>query len=135
MKAYTVAKALVVNEHGELLLLRRSLSDTRRPGQWDMPGGGVDEGEDLIQAAIRETQEEAGITLKQPKTIYATSKIRPFGGVTWIFVHEALSSTPEVILSDEHDAFQWLKLQDVIGELEYDLHKEMLTYLLENKLI
>ncbi|XP_020248010.1 nudix hydrolase 26, chloroplastic-like isoform X2 [Asparagus officinalis] len=32
------------------------------PGSWQMPQGGVDEGEDLRAAAIRELKEEAGVT-------------------------------------------------------------------------
>lgn len=46
----------ITNEAGELLLIRRSDS-----GKWALPGGGVDIGESLTQAAIRETREESGI--------------------------------------------------------------------------
>jgi ADP-ribose pyrophosphatase YjhB (NUDIX family) len=46
----------VTNEGGELLLIRRSDNDN-----WALPGGGVDIGESLTQAAVRETREESGI--------------------------------------------------------------------------
>jgi ADP-ribose pyrophosphatase YjhB (NUDIX family) len=46
----------VFNEAGELLLIRRSDNDN-----WALPGGGVDLGESLSQAAVRETREESGI--------------------------------------------------------------------------
>ena len=46
----------VTNDAGELLLIRRSDNDN-----WAMPGGAVDLGESLAQAAVRETQEESGI--------------------------------------------------------------------------
>jgi ADP-ribose pyrophosphatase YjhB (NUDIX family) len=46
----------VTNEAGELLLVRRSDSDN-----WALPGGAVDLGESLAQAAVRETKEESGI--------------------------------------------------------------------------
>jgi len=46
----------VTNEAGELLLIRRSDNDN-----WALPGGGVDIGESLTQAAVRETREESGI--------------------------------------------------------------------------
>ena len=46
----------VTNNVGELLLIRRSDNDN-----WAMPGGAVDIGESLTQAAVRETQEETGI--------------------------------------------------------------------------
>jgi ADP-ribose pyrophosphatase YjhB (NUDIX family) len=46
----------VANEAGDVLLIRRSDN-----GNWALPGGAVDLGESLTQAAIRETQEESGI--------------------------------------------------------------------------
>ena len=46
----------VTNDAGELLLIRRSDNEN-----WAMPGGAVDLGESLAQAAIRETKEESGI--------------------------------------------------------------------------
>jgi len=46
----------VTNDEGELLLIRRSDN-----GNWALPGGGVDLGESLAQAAVRETREETGI--------------------------------------------------------------------------
>jgi ADP-ribose pyrophosphatase YjhB (NUDIX family) len=46
----------VTNNAGQLLLIRRTDNDN-----WAMPGGAVDIGESLAQAAVRETQEEAGI--------------------------------------------------------------------------
>jgi ADP-ribose pyrophosphatase YjhB (NUDIX family) len=50
------ANVAVTNEAGELLLVRRSDSDN-----WALPGGAVDLGESLAQAAVRETKEESGI--------------------------------------------------------------------------
>jgi ADP-ribose pyrophosphatase YjhB (NUDIX family) len=46
----------VVNEAGEVLMIRRSDND-----KWALPGGAVDLGESVAQAAIRETKEETGI--------------------------------------------------------------------------
>jgi len=46
----------VRNEAGDLLLIRRSDN-----GNWAMPGGAVELGESLTQAAVRETREESGI--------------------------------------------------------------------------
>jgi ADP-ribose pyrophosphatase YjhB (NUDIX family) len=46
----------VANGAGEILLIRRSDNDN-----WALPGGAVDLGESLSQAAVRETLEESGI--------------------------------------------------------------------------
>ena len=47
---------VVVNDTGEILLIRRSDNDN-----WALPGGAIDIGESLAQAAVRETREETGI--------------------------------------------------------------------------
>jgi 8-oxo-dGTP diphosphatase len=52
------AAAIVINDHNELLLIKGP-----RRG-WEMPGGQVEEGESLAQAAIRETKEESGIEIE-----------------------------------------------------------------------
>jgi ADP-ribose pyrophosphatase YjhB (NUDIX family) len=47
---------VVTNGAGEILLIRRTDND-----YWALPGGAVDLGESLPQAAIRETREETGV--------------------------------------------------------------------------
>ncbi len=46
----------VTNEADEILLIRRTDNDN-----WALPGGAVDLGESLTQAAVRETREESGV--------------------------------------------------------------------------
>ncbi|MFG1610744.1 NUDIX domain-containing protein [Actinoplanes sp. NPDC049265] len=50
------ANVIVVNDEGDILLIRRSDNDN-----WALPGGGMDLGESLPETAIRETAEETGI--------------------------------------------------------------------------
>src|ERR1700723_2640526 len=47
---------VVVNDAGEILLIRRTDN-----GNWAVPGGAIDLGESVAQAAVRETREESGI--------------------------------------------------------------------------
>jgi ADP-ribose pyrophosphatase YjhB (NUDIX family) len=47
---------VVSNDRGEILLIRRSDNDN-----WALPGGAIDLGESLMQAAVREVKEETGI--------------------------------------------------------------------------
>jgi ADP-ribose pyrophosphatase YjhB (NUDIX family) len=47
---------VVTNPAGEVLLIRRSDN-----GNWAVPGGAIDLGESMVQAAVRETREETGI--------------------------------------------------------------------------
>ena len=47
---------IVTNDEGEILLIRRTDN-----GNWSLPGGAIDPGETIRQAAVRETREETGI--------------------------------------------------------------------------
>ncbi|MDL4820143.1 NUDIX domain-containing protein [Actinomadura opuntiae] len=47
---------VVANDNGEILMIRRTDNDN-----WAVPGGAIDLGESVAQAAIRETKEETGV--------------------------------------------------------------------------
>lgn len=49
------AGGMVYNEKGELLMMFRR-------GQWDLPKGKIDDGESMEQCAIREVEEETGLS-------------------------------------------------------------------------
>jgi putative (di)nucleoside polyphosphate hydrolase len=51
---------MVLNRDGRVFVGRRINQDVGEA--WQMPQGGIDEGEDLRDAALRELQEETGIT-------------------------------------------------------------------------
>jgi ADP-ribose pyrophosphatase YjhB (NUDIX family) len=53
------ANVVVVNNAGEILLIRRTDNDN-----WALPGGAMDLGESLPDAAIRETLEETGVRVE-----------------------------------------------------------------------
>lgn len=63
MKLRNSAITLIYNEQGDLALQLRAAHDDTYPSHWDFSaGGGIDEGEDPHTAAVRELQEELGIT-------------------------------------------------------------------------
>ena len=51
------ANVIVVNDQDEILMIRRTDNDN-----WAVPGGGMDPGESITDTAVRETEEETGIT-------------------------------------------------------------------------
>jgi ADP-ribose pyrophosphatase YjhB (NUDIX family) len=64
------ADALVQNERGEVLLVRRA-----DDGRWAMPGGWVDPGETPERAVVREVAEETGLQVSAPRLVH--TKRRP----------------------------------------------------------
>ncbi len=56
-----VAAGTVIERAGGILLLRRAISPAR--GLWTFPGGYVDRGEPVPEAAAREAREETGVTV------------------------------------------------------------------------
>ena len=55
----------VVEEHGvpALLITRRAARMRNHAGQWALPGGRLDAGETPVEGALRELEEEVGLTL------------------------------------------------------------------------
>lgn len=74
------------------LLTRRALHMRRGAGNYALPGGNVDPDEDPIDAALRETQEELGVTLTRAAVLGLLDDFVTLGG------HVV---TPVVMLSDQ----------------------------------
>lgn len=63
---------MLVNREGRILVGQRIDSSTH--GTWQMPQGGIDPGEDPQTAALRELEEETGITANKVEIIAPASK-------------------------------------------------------------
>jgi 8-oxo-dGTP pyrophosphatase MutT (NUDIX family) len=53
---------------GRVLLFHAVTSDVGPAGWWELPGGGIDDGESYADAAVREVREETGLLL-DPATL------------------------------------------------------------------
>lgn len=109
-------KACVVcveNEKGEILLLKRSVK-CKLQG-WCFPGGRIENVEEFEIAAIREVMEETGIILDTDDIQYMGNLPSVKGYMVAIF-YARLNYTPNVIISEEHDDFEWSK-----NPYDYDL--------------
>jgi 8-oxo-dGTP pyrophosphatase MutT (NUDIX family) len=66
VKHRETARAFVVNPSGELLLMLTHWDPgTGLPPRWLTPGGGIDAGETVAEAAVRELFEETGYAVSQ----------------------------------------------------------------------
>jgi 8-oxo-dGTP pyrophosphatase MutT (NUDIX family) len=83
----------------EVLLARRADSQSFMPGVWVFPGGAVDEGEEAAACAIRELEEETGISLGDggelhPWMRWITPEVVPVRFDTLFFVGLAPPHSP-----------------------------------------
>lgn len=79
----TLGVNTIIYEHDRILLIRRIDIPV-----WALPGGGVDASESLIEAAVRETMEETGLTIEIERLsgIYSRPKWRAGGDHVAAFV-------------------------------------------------
>ena len=69
-KQITIVVAVIRNEAGELLLAQRNQPETPEiHGIWEFVGGGIDFGEDPIDAIKREVREEIGVEIGEIKLL------------------------------------------------------------------
>ncbi|MBB4934605.1 ADP-ribose pyrophosphatase YjhB (NUDIX family) [Lipingzhangella halophila] len=107
---------IVINEHDEVLLIRRSDNDN-----WAVPGGAIDLGESVPDAAVRETREESGITCEitgisgiysDPKhIIYYTSDGEARQEFSMVLTARPVSGDPAT--SDESREVRWVPRTDL----------------------
>jgi ADP-ribose pyrophosphatase len=68
-----VGVGAVVIENGQILMIRRSKEPSK--GKWSIPGGMVELGETLYEAASREVNEECSIKIRIKRVLDATDTI------------------------------------------------------------
>lgn len=73
---YLIVVAVIINSQKQILTAKRSEIKKREPLKWELTGGGVRAGEDSLEAIIRETKEEIGLTFKPEEAKLIKAKIK-----------------------------------------------------------
>lgn len=135
-----VAKILIIDENDKFLLLRRSATHPRLACLYDLPGGAIQAHEEPGQALIREVKEETGLIIKNQdiNVLYATTQLIDGQSFpTLLYVCHINQSEPRVLLSWEHDWFEWSAMER-LSEVEPQLaptYREALHYISANRII
>ena len=96
----------VFDADGRVLVLKRSDFMRARPGEWDLAGGGLDDGENYEVGLRREVLEEAGLELGELELI--VRRAGEWQGVSHEFsYYRASAKHTNVLLSEEHTEFEW----------------------------
>ena len=125
------AVAVVLFEHGEhtnvLFIKRATVPGDPWSGHMAFPGGHREDGdEDLVEVAMRETEEEIGLTLRRSQFLGALSHQRaaPRGRTIDMLVAPyvfAVESVPKFDLSHEVDEVVWGSFSDMFHGNNHDI--------------
>ncbi|MBL9132693.1 MAG: NUDIX domain-containing protein, partial [Verrucomicrobiaceae bacterium] len=108
------AKVVIRNGRGQVLVLRRAAASRHHAGLWEFPGGKADAGESFDAALLREVAEETGVDIVLEHVAGAGSSELDGKTITYLFM-EARLVAGEVRLSDEHEEFRWVGLDELLA--------------------
>ena len=124
LKHAAVAIALTAAGDGSgeaaFLLTRRAARLRAHPGQWALPGGRCDPGENLQQAALRELWEELGLSPPAASILGVLDDYPTRSGylvapvVVWLENASGLAANPEEVASVHHIRLDQIAGQDAV---------------------
>jgi len=117
---------IIVIEENKFLVLRRSKTSSGS-GFWNFPGGSVEEGEEISEAAVRELKEEADLDVNSDDTDYLGTLTTKYLNIHF-FITDEYSGT--VKINKESDDFRWIGMDDLDKHLFVGggkLHQSLLT--------
>ncbi|MFW2175538.1 NUDIX hydrolase [Acinetobacter guillouiae] len=99
--------AVIFNENRQVLLLKATYADCA----WGLPGGGLDQGETVHEALIRECQEELGcdVSIEYLSGVYYHSAVNSHA----FMFRCTLQSDQPINLSDEHSEYRWFDFEQL----------------------
>ncbi|MEQ3691333.1 MAG: NUDIX domain-containing protein [Flavobacterium sp.] len=109
---------LVYNSKGEILFIFRN-------GKWDLPKGGTEKNETMEETAMREVEEETGVSgLSISKKLQKTYHVFKRNGryklkqTYWYEMHSTFEGTPEGQIDEGIEKVEWIHPKDVQKVLE-----------------
>lgn len=109
-KFEVAAHSVVLDEHGKILLAHRRDMDL-----WDLPGGGVDEGELPDEAAVRETLEETGLQIQVERLVAVGVGIPPENALGFLFLGKPVGGL--ISTGEESDDVRFFPVDELPEQL------------------
>lgn len=95
---------------------------------WQFPAGAIEAGETAEQAAVRETQEEAGLTVEAIKLL--GERVHPKTGRLMSYTAASVLSGEAHVADDEElDAVAWVSHGEIKEYVPYGLFEPVQEYL------
>ncbi|HEX5695641.1 MAG TPA: NUDIX hydrolase [Acidimicrobiia bacterium] len=123
-----VGVGVAVIDQGRILLVRRANDPGR--GLWAVPGGKVDVGESLKEAAAREVREETGLLVEVGELVWAGEHISDQVHIVMIdFLGTLIGG--DLAAGDDADRAEWVPLENAVDypltETMYELVEVLLS--------
>lgn len=111
-----VAKLVVVDNQDKYLMMYRSNHPVFGPDP-DLPGGTLEDGEEPLQTMLREVLEEASLVVEPTSVelVYAGTEYSVHGTHYSLFKAN-VNTRPNIIMSWEHSAYEWLEHADFLAK-------------------
>ncbi|MCC7448159.1 MAG: NUDIX domain-containing protein [Anaerolineae bacterium] len=112
--------AIIVRDDGRVFLAKRGPKAKNERGLWEFPGGGVEFGETLRAALVREIREEYGITIHVGELLDVADHILPEEHQHWVspsFICTVVEGEPSIIEPEKCSAIGWFDLDEMPEEL------------------
>ena len=113
-KYHVIPRTLIFlfDSHERVLLLKGSNTKHRWPGKYNGIGGHIEAGEDILEAALRELQEESGITEFELSLVgQIMIQISERAGLA-IFIFRGKYERSDFVSSHE-GTLEWIKISDL----------------------
>ncbi|HXS15101.1 MAG TPA: NUDIX domain-containing protein [Candidatus Saccharimonadales bacterium] len=131
--------AFIINDEGDVLLVKRSQNAKNEKGKWEAPGGAVEFGEKLEDAIRREMKEELGIEIEILTQWVAKDHLLADENQHWVpttfLVKIKGEQKPQIMEPHKHDAMGWFALNNfpsplsVITQIDKKGYEEYLSLL------
>jgi ADP-ribose pyrophosphatase YjhB (NUDIX family) len=121
------AALLVRNEAGEILLVRRNVDPGA--GRWCLPGGFVEMGETVQDAARRELLEETGLEGELLGVVDAASKLNGYYGDVVVIAFEARVTGGELRPGDDAAEARYFAT-DHLPDIAFGSHEKFIRTLM-----
>ncbi len=108
-----IAKTLLFDDDSRVLVLTRSSSHPKFGLHFDFPGGEVEQGEEITQAASREISEECGLRIK-PKQLRIVFRKKLPKREHFVLEGSIVGKQPLVTISWEHGSYQWMTINTLL---------------------
>ena len=109
---FVAAVVVAVFRGGRVLAMRRAPDRDAGAGAWEALSGRVLAGEEPLQAALRETREECGLAPAIGPRPIASYQAKRNQDDMIVVAYRGSSETGDVVLSAEHDRFDWMTLDE-----------------------